>query len=115
MSTKKDSVKQEKRGAKKYGGRTTPGSGNTPWAKNDMRTPTESWEYKVTSAKSFSLKAVDLEQAEQYALLDGRDMRFGIQMNGRNWVVLSEEEYETLMESAQPTRFEDPLGLRERF
>jgi hypothetical protein len=90
------SQKQEKRGAAKYGGRVTPGSGNTPWAKNDMRTPTESWEYKVTDKKTFTLKSADLIKAEEYALLDGREMRFGIQMDQRNWVLMSEEDYDSL-------------------
>jgi hypothetical protein len=126
MSTKKDSVRQEKRGAKKYGGKVTPGSGNTPWAKNDMRTERESWEYKVTSAKSYTLKDSELCDAESNALLDGRDFRFGLQMCGRNWVLMSEEDYDGLYEAIELLKktvnvqaamqsYEDPLGLRERF
>ena len=112
VSTKKDSVKQEKRGAKKYGGRTTPGSGNTPWAKNDMRTETESWEYKVTSAKSYALKDSELCDAESNALLDGRDFRFGLQMCGRHWVLMSEEDYDVRNDEVQSLK--DQISVLEQ-
>ena len=82
--------------AERFGGRTTPGSGNGWAQKNDVRSPEISFEMKYTSKKQFTLKADELEQGERYALLDGRDFVFGIEMNGRNWVVISEDDYVSL-------------------
>ncbi|GAA2321979.1 hypothetical protein GCM10010149_88870 [Nonomuraea roseoviolacea subsp. roseoviolacea] len=93
------SRKQEEKHAARYGGRRTPGSGNG-LIKNDVRTVDESWELKTTSAKQYILKSTDLVLAEKYALQDGRDMRFKIDMCGRSWVVMSEEDYEVLKEKA---------------
>lgn len=101
MNTKKASLAQEKRGAKVHGGSVNSGSGNGPWRKNDVRTPDESWELKTTTKKQYSLKSSELKLAEEYALKDGRDMRFGIEMDGRNWVCLSEEDYLVLKEKAR--------------
>ncbi|MDP9870425.1 MULTISPECIES: hypothetical protein [Streptosporangium] len=101
MSSLKDSRQQERRGAALHGGTVNSGSGNGPWRKNDVRTPTTSIEYKVTSAKQYPLKLAELLAAERQALLDnGRSMLFGIQMGGRNWLVMSEEDYLTLVQEA---------------
>jgi hypothetical protein len=96
MDPLKASRKQEKRGAIKYGGSLNAGSGNKD-RKNDVRTDDLSIEYKYTGKKSFSLKQDELLQAERHALLDGREMAFGIQMGDRHWVVLSEETFEALL------------------
>lgn len=90
------SQRQEARVAKKFGGRTTPGSGNQWDRKNDVRTPDTSFELKVTGKKQYALKASELELGERNALLDGRDFVFGIELNGRNWIVISEDDYTTL-------------------
>ncbi|MFI6495936.1 hypothetical protein [Nonomuraea typhae] len=101
MNTKKASLAQEKRAAMLHGGSVNSGSGNQPWRKNDVRTPDTSWELKTTTKKQYTLKSSELIQAEKYALLDGREMRFGVEMEGRNWVVLSEEDYLVLTEKAR--------------
>lgn len=91
--TKKASVKQEKASAKANGGTVNSGSGNGWKRKNDVRTPEESIECKTTTKKSFSLKLEDLLLAEKNALLDGRRMRFELEMGGRIWVIKSYEDY----------------------
>jgi hypothetical protein len=101
VNTKKASLAQERRAAKLYGGSVNSGSGNGPWRKNDVRTEDESWELKTTSKKQYPLKHDELVQAEKYAMLDGREMRFGIEMCGRNWIVLSEDDYLALKEKAR--------------
>lgn len=96
MNPRNDSRKQEARGAKIFGGTVNSGSGNGWKRKNDVRTPDYSIEYKVTAKASYTLKAADLITAEKYALLDGRTMLFGIQLGGRNWVLLTEEDFLTI-------------------
>lgn len=93
---KSASRKQEERYAKDYGGRRAPGSGNGTWVKNDVRTDDVSWELKTTSKSQYILKHDDLIKAEKHALIDGREMRFGIEMCGRDWVVMSKEDYDVL-------------------
>jgi hypothetical protein len=53
-------------------------------------------EYKTTKAKSYRLTNEELIKAEQYALLDGREMLFGLEIAGRHWLVISEDYFETL-------------------
>lgn len=87
------SQRQEARGAHHLGGTVNAGSGNGWMRKNDVRTPTYSVEYKTTAAKQFTLKNTELIQAERHAILDGRRMAFGVEMCGRNWMVISEEDF----------------------
>lgn len=87
----KRSQAQEKRIAGDIGGRVTPGSGNGWVRKNDVRSSRYSVEAKYTSAKQFTLKLEDLLKAEKYAMADGRDMLFCIEMGGRDWCVISSD------------------------
>lgn len=96
----KASRAQEKRLAASFGGRRTPGSGNQWHTKNDVRTPTMSFEAKTTTKGQYTLKARELEEGEKHALVDGRDFVFVIEMNGREWVVLSMEDFELLKQEA---------------
>lgn len=86
--------------ADRFGGRPTPGSGNQWARKNDVRTADLSFEMKYTGKKQYTLKASELEEGEKQALLDGRDFAFGIEMNGRNWIVISEDDFEALRHGA---------------
>jgi Holliday junction resolvase len=96
------SQRQENRIAGRLNGQRTPGSGNG-FRKNDVRTEDLSLEMKYTGKKQFTLKADDLEQGERHAIMDGRDFAFGIEMNGRNWVIISEDDFvllRTVMEES---------------
>lgn len=95
------SQRQEARVAKRFGGTVNSGSGNGPYRKNDVRTPDLSIELKTTAKASYPLKLSELLKAEQHALLDGRDVLFGIELGGRNWYVISEEDYLSLRELAR--------------
>ena len=88
-SPHKASRRQEERIAKATGGRRTPGSGNG-FRKNDVRTSEMSFEMKYTGKKQYTLKASELEQGEKHAIMDGREFAFGIELNGRNWIVVDE-------------------------
>lgn len=94
----KASRTQEKRTAAKIGGTTTAGSG-AGWAvKNDVRNDKWSIECKTTGASRFALTNRALLAAERNALLDMREMAFSIEMCGRNWVVISEENFLRFLE-----------------
>lgn len=73
----KRSRRQEKRGAKAYGGVVNSGSGNQH-RKNDVRRPGFDVEFKTTTRKSYSLKLEDLVSAARHATLEHRDILFGI-------------------------------------
>jgi hypothetical protein len=90
------SQKQEKTTANRYGGSVNAGSGNGWVRKSDVRTADVLFEMKYTDAKSYSLKAADLKKAEDYALVDGREMAFGISFSGVEYMVLPEEYYHRL-------------------
>jgi hypothetical protein len=95
----KRSQRQEKGLAAKYDGKVSPGSGNGWIHKNDVRNDTFSFEAKTTEKRQYTLKLDDLKLAEQHALLSGREMVFAIEMGGRNWMVLSQETFDTILET----------------
>ncbi|WP_369042201.1 hypothetical protein [Streptomyces sp. Midd1] len=94
----KASRDQEKRLARQVGGVTTSGSGNGWAVKNDVRNNKWSIECKTTQASRFGLTNRDLLSAERNALFDMREMAFCIEMCGRNWVVISVENFLRFLE-----------------
>lgn len=92
----RESRKQERHGAKVYGGTVNAGSGNQS-RKGDVRTPEENIEFKTTTAVSYSLKQADLKLAYKQALLIGRRALFGIQFtHGHDidrYVIMKEDDY----------------------
>ena len=95
-SSLKKSQRQERKGAAMHGGQVNSGSGNGTWRKNDVRTEDLSLEYKYTDAKSYSLKIADLLKAEKYALIDGREMIFGISFSGEDFILMRETYFHEL-------------------
>lgn len=89
----KKSQKQEKRGAKSLGGRVTPASGSLDGFKGDVKTDTELVEFKRTDKKSLSLKAEWLEKIYMEAWMQGRQPLLGVEIGGRNWIMLEEYHY----------------------
>lgn len=89
---------QERRGATRYGGRIMPGSGNGWFKKNDVRTPTESIEFKTTTADSYRLNAAELYRAYENAMLDGKTMLFIIDFaeRGATYVTMDETDYRNM-------------------
>lgn len=92
----KRSQAQERRGAASFGGTVNSGSGNGEWRKNDVLTPEFSIEFKRTDKKQYTFKSAELLTAEKHALLDGRIMLFGIELGGRNYVLLTEEDFHSM-------------------
>jgi hypothetical protein len=94
----KASRKQEKNLAKAIGGTTVAGSGNGWAVKNDVRNQKWSIECKTTSSSRFTVSHQALMLAEKNALLDMREMAFAVQMQGRTWIVISEETFLRFLE-----------------
>jgi hypothetical protein len=99
-TVQKRSKAKEQALAKQHGGVRQPGSGNTWSRKGDVTVPRSSddgpdylFEHKYTDKQSYSLKATDLENHEEHAVMEGRVGVFVIELNGRNWYVLSEVDF----------------------
>jgi hypothetical protein len=106
----KKSQRQERRAARLLGGTVNAGSGNGWVRKNDVRTPQYSAEYKITGKSQYPLKDAELITAEKQALIDDREMLFGIQMaSGRTWITMSEEHFLSLHALAYPGSEEDAV------
>lgn len=87
---------QEAEVAAENGGWVNAGSGNGWRHKNDVRTPDYSIECKTTSKKSYSLKADELQKAEKYALADGKEMLFVVDIDGRRYYLMRDYTFHTL-------------------
>lgn len=84
---------QEKRIARKVGGTLNAGSGNGN-RKNDVRQRGEVlWEMKRTDAKTITIKATDLRDLRKNASLEGRLPVMHIELGGRRYVVIEEEDF----------------------
>jgi hypothetical protein len=98
------SRKQERDGAKRYGGTVNAQSGAGDIRKNDVRTGTESIEFKGTTRQGYRLTVADLIKAWSHATLDDRTMIFGIEFfpsalntfspgSPTRYVVMTENDY----------------------
>lgn len=83
---------QEKRVAKEQGGTRNAGSGAFD-RKGDIRTPGMLWELKWTGKKSKTITSTELEKIVGEALAEDRLPVFGLELNGRNYVVLEEDDF----------------------
>ena len=87
------SQRQEKSIAKAIGGRTVPASGAFWSRKGDVRSADLLVEAKTTDAASFAIKRTVWDKIRKEALLDGRIPVLAVQIQGRNLVVLDEEDF----------------------
>lgn len=94
------SQKQERSLAKNLGGRTVPASGAFWSRKGDVRSEDLLVEAKTTEKASFSIKKTIWEKIRKEALLDGRIPVLAVQIQGRNLVVLDEEDFLELRANA---------------
>jgi hypothetical protein len=97
------SRKQERRGAKVYGGTVNAGSGNQN-RKNDVRCGDISIEFKRTDKLSYSLKREELRIAHKNAMLEGREMVFGVEIVNERYVVVSEDYFIALLGDSRRIR-----------
>ena len=88
------SVAQEQRLADRLGGRRDGRSGAGWLRKHDVRNARFFFEMKRTDNKrSITVKADDLEKARREAIQDGRTMALGFELNGRNYVIMQEDDW----------------------
>lgn len=95
----KQSQYHEKRLEKKLGGKRTAASGAFWSRKGDVRTSDLLIEHKWTGKKSFTVKSDVLEKIFEEAIMDGRTAVLGFHLNGRNYVILEEEDFVDLRNS----------------
>lgn len=91
----------EKRLAKKVGGGVVAASGAFWSRKGDVRSSDLLIEHKWTGKQSFTLKASVLEKIVTEAILDGRTPVLGVSLNGKNYVLLDEEDFLDLRRKVQ--------------
>jgi hypothetical protein len=97
----KQSQKHEKRLAKKVGGLKTAASGAFWSRKGDVRSHDLLIEHKWTGKKSFSIKAAEVEKIVTEAIIDSRMPVFGISLNEKNYVLLTEDDFLEMREKLQ--------------
>jgi hypothetical protein len=88
------SVAQEQRIAKRVGGKLTGRSGAGWLRKADVREERFLFEMKRTDNKrSITILADDLEVSRKHAIRADRTMAFGIELNGRNYIIMAEDDW----------------------
>ena len=97
----KQSQKHEKRIAKAVGGKTTAASGAFWSRKGDIRSDDLLIEHKWTGKKTKTIKAEELEKITTEAIIDGRTPVFGISLNNKNYVILTEDDFLEMREKLQ--------------
>lgn len=95
----KKSRKQEKRSATTYKGSRNLGSGNGWMRKNDVRAEQFLIENKLTiGVKSITIKATDLKELRERAILEDRVPVLQFDLSGRHYVVLVEDDFLSLID-----------------
>lgn len=92
------SQKHEKRLEKKLGGKRTAASGAFWSLKGDVRTDDLLIEHKWTGKKQFTIKSDVLEKIITEAIMDGRMPILGVHLNGKDYVLLTEDDFIELRE-----------------
>jgi len=94
----KASKRQENRSAKIYRGSRNAGSGSGWLRKNDVRTHELLIENKLTNnEKSYSIKAKELQELTQRAILEDRLAVLQFDLGGRHYVILNEDDFQEII------------------
>ena len=97
----KESLKHEKRLAKKISGSRSAASGAFWSRKGDVRNDELLIEHKWTGKKSVTIKSDVLKKITTEAILDSRIPVLGLHLDGENYVVLVEEDFFELRNSVK--------------
>ena len=100
---RRTSQKMSKRGeistARDIGGTPQPGSGNTKWAKGDVKSREMLVERKDTLAKQYTLHHSDLQRLLEQSIKEDRDPVFVVGFEGRgSYAVISWHDFLSLRE-----------------
>ena len=94
----KASKKQANRSAKAYNGSRNAGSGSGWLRKNDVRTHDMLIENKLTyNEKSYSIKAKDLQELTQRAILEDRLPILQFDLGGRHYIIMNEADFQMII------------------
>jgi Holliday junction resolvase len=85
--------RQERRVAKRTGGKRQPGSGSGWVHSNDVKDDEYLREMKQTNGKSISIKLEDWEKLRRNALMSGRKPAMHLQIGKRRLVVFDEGDF----------------------
>lgn len=88
------SRRHEERLADKFDGQRSAASGAFWSRKGDVRTDKYLIEHKYTAKKSFTIKAEVLRKIEEEALLDSRTPVLAFELEGTNYVILKEDDWD---------------------
>lgn len=100
----RQSKRHENRLAKKYDGQTNAGSGSFWSRKGDVRADRFVFEHKYTAAKkSLSIKAEWLRTILNIGLMEDKVPVLAFHLDGRNYMVLTEDDFDALVERAYPS------------
>lgn len=90
---------QEKRAAVALGGTVQPGSGSSWMRKGDVRSERHLIECKTTVRESYRMDRKTLDKIECEALMDGREFVLLVEIQGREYAVISRDYFVELTES----------------
>ena len=99
----KRAKKQEERTAKKYDGSRNVMSGAGWVRKNDVRTFDLLIENKFTDKKSFSIKSDEMVKLARTSILEDRVPVLQIDLGGRSYVVLLEDDFLMMVQDENPS------------
>jgi len=106
MRTKrKQADREEKKLAKKLGGRTTPNSGATPFRKGDVEAVGCRIDHKYTDAKQYTFKPAELSQligATKWDEIAAIWVRF--RKLKEDYVILSSDDFQRLLTERQESK-----------
>lgn len=98
----KQSQRHERRLEKAISGKRTAASGAFWSRKGDVRSDDLLVEHKYTAAKSISLTHTVLDKIRTEAIMDGRMPVLAFHLCGRDYVVISEDDFLSMRESTAP-------------
>jgi len=104
----KQSKKHEDRLAKAVGGSRVAASGAFWNRKGDVRSSTLLIEHKWTGKKQVTVKSDVLEKITKEAILDGRMPVLGFHLNGKDYVMLDENDFLEQQQKLQECQCEIP-------
>jgi len=104
----KQSKKHEDRLAKAVGGSRVAASGAFWNRKGDVRSSDLLIEHKWTGKKQVTVKSDVLEKITKEAILDGRMPVLGFHLNGKNYVMLDEDDFLEQQQKLQECQCEIP-------
>lgn len=94
---------QEKRVARRLGGKVQPASGAGWMRKGDVSTSEFLIECKTTAARSYRLDIDTIQKIDREAMLENKEFALFIEISGRRYVVVHEDCFVKMAEASEGT------------